>query len=462
MSAIIPNKLVLHEEMDPLGSQCQRIKYESKAGTAKAAGISTIHVPSSRNAYMKCRNSWLNFSVKCNVNGTLLPTATTNSGNLELDPMGAAVFIQKITVLQNDLPVAVLDNYSQIHSILQVSQATAASAGVRSAIDGSSWGMNGVRNTLKGNRIRDWAGPFPAVSTSTACVTPLMSFSLPIVGLLSSANLPMCLLKGGIEIRINWRDDVRKIFTTNAKTSTETVSITDKGSMEFSNITWDAEITTMDDSSQLEVAKENKFESGTVEWSDVFYYAFTNQVPVAQLSTATIVNTIVAGFRYKSLRTIYHAGFALPTSKQFDSVNVPHIFWNDIQYRVAGVEHPKQKIDTLAEVVQQNVASQSNVSQSCVTGLMAHGFTSLNWRPTESVPTVQTRFTDRGVSAVNLESFPDIHNISGVDTTGADVECTFNTIGDGLTTSTLNISQAWVAAFDCIYTIRDGVLRRSN
>lgn len=63
--------------------------------------------------------------------------------------MGACVFIQKITVLQNDLPVAVLDNYSQIHSILQVSQATAVSAGVRSAIDGSSWGMNGVRNTLK-------------------------------------------------------------------------------------------------------------------------------------------------------------------------------------------------------------------------------------------------------------------------------------------------------------------------
>ena len=70
MSAVIPNKLVLHEEMDPLGSQVQRIKYESKAGTAQAAGISTIYVPSTRNGYMKCRNSWLNFSVKCKVNGT--------------------------------------------------------------------------------------------------------------------------------------------------------------------------------------------------------------------------------------------------------------------------------------------------------------------------------------------------------------------------------------------------------
>ena len=35
MSAIIPQKLVLHEEMDPLSSQVQRVKYESKAGTAK-------------------------------------------------------------------------------------------------------------------------------------------------------------------------------------------------------------------------------------------------------------------------------------------------------------------------------------------------------------------------------------------------------------------------------------------
>jgi len=460
MSAVIPNKLVLHEEMDPLGSQVQRIKYESKAGTAQAAGISTIYVPSTRNGYMKCRNSWLNFSVKCKVNGTLLPTAAANQGNLCLDPMGASCFIQKVTVLQNDLPVAVLDNYSQIHNILQVSQATSSSASFRSAVDGSSWTANGNRNTLTGNSVREWAGPFPAVSTATACVTPLLSFSLPIVGLLSSANLPLCLLKSGIEIRINWRDDVRKVFTTNAHSSTAAVSITDKGSMEFSNITWDGEITTMDDASQLEVAKENKFESGTVEWSDVFYYAFTNQVPVAQLSTASLVNTIVAGFRYKSLRTIYHAGFALPTLRQLDSVNVPHIFWNDIQYRVAGVEHPKQKIDTLAEVVQQNIASQSNVSQSCVSGLMAQGYTTLNWRPTEFIPTLAPEFTNRGVSAVNLESFPDINNISGVDTTGADVECSFNTIA--YAGATLNISQAWVAAFDCIYTISNGVLRRSN
>lgn len=460
MSAVIPNKLVLHEEMDPLGSQVQRIKYESKAGTAQASGISTIHVPSSRNAYMKCRNSWLNFSVQCKVNGTNLPTTTTGTGNLNFDPMGASVFIQKITVLQNDIPVAVLDNYSTIHNILQVSQATSSSARVRSAIDGSAYNFNGDRNTLKPSNLNHMMGPYPAESTATACVLPLMSFSLPIVGILSSANLPLCLLKSGLEIRINWRDDVRKIFTVKTLQNTAT-TITDKGSMEFSNITWDGEITTMDDASQLEVAKENNFASGTVEWSDVFYYAFVNQVPVAQLSTPTLVNTIVAGFRYKSLKTIYHAGFALPTNNQYDSTNTPHIFWNDIQYRVAGVEHPKQKIDTLAEVVQQNIASQSNVSQSCVTGLMAQNFTQLNWRPSNAVATgLKAEYTDRGVSAVNLESFPDINNISGVDTTGADVECTFNTVLDP--TATKNITQAWVAVFDCIYTIRDGQLRRSN
>jgi hypothetical protein len=91
---------------------------------------------------------------------------------------------------------------------------------------------------------------------------------------------------------------------------------------------------------------------------------------------------------------------------------------------------------------------------------MAQYYTTLNWRPTESIPTLAPEFTNRGVSAVNLESFPDINNISGVDTTGADVECSFNTITDA--NATLNISQAWVAAFDCIYTISNGVLRRSN
>lgn len=459
MSAIIPHKLVLHEELDPLGSQVQRVKYESRSGTSKQAGISTIYVPQARNAYMKCSNSWLNFTVQCKVNGTGLPSGANSNGNLRLDPMGASCFIQKITLLQNDLPVAVLDNYSTIHNMLQVSQATSASAGVRSAVDGSAFYGNGPRNTLKANSVSSWGGTFPTVSTSTACVTPHLSFSLPLVGVLGAANLPLCILKNGIEIRINWRDDVRKVFTTNS-TLTSVTTITDKGSMEFSNITWDAEITTMDDASQLEVSKENNFASGTVEWSDVFYYAFTNQVPVAQLSTKSLVNTIVAGFRYKSLRTIYHAGFALPTNSQLDSVNIPHIFWNDIQYRIAGLEVPKQKIDTLAEVVQQNLASQSNISQSCVCGLMARTYTNLNWRPTETAPVVVTEYHDRGVSCINLESFPDIHNISGVDTTGADVECSFNTVD--ASTSTLAITQAWVASFDCIYTIRDGVLRRSN
>ena len=252
-----------------------------------------------------------------------------------------------------------------------------------------------------------------------------------------------------------------------------TATITDKGSMVFSNINWNAEMTVMDDSSQLEIQKENRMkppidsvkDNTTIEWSDVFYYAIKNTIQEEDLMSTTAGkerNTIVAGFNYKSLRSIYHAGFTkFDASGNLNPPNVPHIYFNKIQYRIGGVQHPKQKIDTLSQMVQCNVAAHSNVSQSAVTGLMCKNYTSLSYRPTTAIPATKAEATDRGLVCVDLQSFPSHDNISGVDSSSSDVECLVET---GISTydGSKTMESLWVACFDCVYTIRGGLMRRSD
>ena len=141
-------------------------------------------------------------------------------------------------------------------------------------------------------------------------------------------------------------------------------------------------------------------------------------------------------------------------------VNVPHFCPHEIQYRINGVEHPKQPVKTLSDIVQHTNAVNANISQSVVSGLMCEHFSDRHWRPQQSPPSAAPRFTDRCVFGLDLQSFPDVGNISGLDTTDGDVECTltYNTTATGVK----KVNQTWVAIFDCIYSIRDGVLRRSN
>lgn len=474
MSATIPHKCVLKEELEPLGTQTQRVKYESSEGTAKQGGMSKMFIPNTRNAYMKCKNSWLQFTVNAEITGTNLPVANnatppvvTNADQIALSPAGACCFISSITLLQNQFPIAKLDNYDKIHSMLQVSQGDATNLGVRGLITGSGSYKSYYNNSMCGNTINSAYGlpsNIDGTQTNTKYTTPNMTFCLPIVGILGAANIPLCMLKEGLEIRVTWTDDVRKCFYADS-TSTTASTITDKGKLNFSNINWDAEISTLEDSSQLEVERVNKWrendKNGIVQWSDTFYYAYTQQLTPDTLNTATEMNTICAGFRYKSLKEIYHSAFCLPKALAYEPPCVPHNVFKSYQYRVAGVLHPKQPINTLANVVQSTLACNTNISQSATNGLMARRFTTLEWRPTETVPTTRRLFTDRGVLGVNFESFPDVNNISGLDSSDADTEFTGFTSTQSAT-GTVGVEAVWLAAFDCIYVIRDGILRRTN
>lgn len=462
MSAIIPPKCAVHEMMDPLGSQVQRIKFESSEGESTTSA--KIFIPNTRNAYMRCKNSWLTFTVEADISGTNLPLPTEDK-NLYLDPCGACAFIQKITLLQDDFPIASLDNFQKIYAILQVAQANANTSGLRASTIGSSGNSDDQWNRMQGNRVPQVYGATQTGSVATKVTTPKMTFSLPLIGILGDANIPLTFLRSGLEIRITWVDSVQKVFYTRPYgTGTSVATITDRGAMRFTNVVWDAEITTLDDASQLEVERENgyskKSKDKIIEWSDTLYYALTNDVDPTNLAVPTNSTEIVAGFRYKSLRSIHFANFAVTNSNGLHPFNLPHFCPDSIQYRINGVEHPKQPVTTLSDIVQHTNCVNANISQSVVSGLMGKNLSKKNWRPLEAIPAQAIQNPDRCVFGLELQSFPDVGNISGLDTTDGDVECSikYNVTG----THTQKVNQTWVATFDCIYSIRDGVLRRSN
>ena len=467
MSAVIPNELIYEPAPLPLGSRIRRIKFESSEGVSSGGSLSKINIQKGRNQYMNCKNSWLNFTVQAHLQGALLPIAgaTTNNANLRVDPMGLAMAIQKIELISDNQPVSIISDYNKIYAMLQVSQANPNSAGVRALATGSSYELSGASgpNTLLGNSVVGTYGPVLTGSTATDCTTPLMSCSLPLLGILGSANIPISQINGGLSIHITWTNSVRDFLWGNGSTATA-VEIKDSSTFEFTNVSFEAEITTMDDSSELEIEKENKFKTEPVMWSDVAYYATPQTFDSTVLGVTQTINTLVPSMRWNSLQALYLGGFCEKNSTlssiSTQPLSVPHIFIDELRYRAGGIEHPKNWIDSLSQMVNHTVACYSNVSQSVTGGLMVGTYTTRNFRNPGTIAT-SLNFVDRGVVGVNFESFPQILAISGIDT--KTVDCEFQArITAPTVASAEGISAYFLSLHNVVYTISDGVLRVSD
>ena len=154
---VVPHKLVLKEDNNPLPGRYTRTRFPATEGVS--TDISNIHIPPLRNAYLNCRDAFLTFSVTATIEGTNLPTATTLSQNLKLDPSGACSFIRSVTILQNNSTIQHIDNYSKVHSMVQVTEASLDSAGVRSLLSGTAQYTNsdgvGTINAPRGGLTLD-------------------------------------------------------------------------------------------------------------------------------------------------------------------------------------------------------------------------------------------------------------------------------------------------------------------
>jgi hypothetical protein len=399
---------------------------------------------------------------------TASPPVLTNAENLLLDPCGACCFIRSITILQGQsTTIQHLDNYSKIHSMLQVAEASVDSAGIRGILSGcanytSTNGgvVQGTRGgvTLIGTPTTIWGNP---KTGSTAVDTKIaqMSFALPIAGLLSTANIPLSMLKEGLTIRVQWANNVRDCFyTKHAVEATDQATIDDIGAMTFKNVSYDAGVATLTDASQLAVEKENRYKSEPIQWSGTDYYCGIRNTSSGELTTAQTATHILGGFTFTSTKSILCGTYCKPAGT-INPPNVPHIVHDKIRYRVNGIERPRNVIDTLAKMVQHTAVTTGSNSQAVSTGLMSRDFTSANFRPVTGLAVATTAdYTDRGVSGVSLNSFPAMGAISGIDTRGGDIQAELETTS---VATTLDMSTYFVGVFDVIYMLEDGVLKLS-
>jgi len=461
---VVPHKLVLKNDNNPLPGRYTRTRFVATEGVS--TDISNIHIPPLRNAYLNCRDAFLTFSVTATIEGTNLPTATTLANNLKFDGSGACSLIRSVTILQNNSTIQHIDNYSKVHSMVQVAEASLDSAGIRGLLSGSAnytqydgSTANAPRGglTLDGTPVTHWGN---VVGTDgTEITTPQMTFCLPIIGLLSSANIPLCMLKEGLTIRINWSPDVRNSFyCLQTATAELQPTITGIGAMTFENVSFDSGVATLDDASQLAVESENNYRTEPIQWTGNDYYAGIRNTTAAELTTATTAEHILGGFTFTSTKSILYGTFCKPLG-DMNAPNVPHIVHNKIRYRANGVERPRNYIDTLAKMVQHTAITTGGNSQSVATGLMTRQFTDINFRPLSGVGlTTDEQFTDRGICGVNFSSFPAQDAISGVDTRGGDISVQLATSG---VASAVNMDTFFVGIFDVIYMLEDGVLKLS-
>ena len=465
-SAVIPHELVYEPAPLPLESRIRRVKFESSEGVATQGGISKIHIQKGRNQYMNCKNSWLNFSVNATLGGLLLPISGDNSNdsNARLDPSGLAACISKIELYSDNQPVSVISDYNKIYSMLQVAQANPSSGGIRSLATGSAYQSSGGAGGcyLYGNNIIKNYGDVLAGSTATLSKMPMMSASLPLLGILGSANIPLSQITGGLTIHITWTNRVRDFIYGLATTTTPVEIIESDSSFNFTNVSYEAEITTMDDSSQLEIEKENNFKSEPVMWSDVQYYATPHTYSATELSTTQQIATLIPSMRWTSLQSLYVAAFdnkTIGSDVSATPMNLPHIFFDEWRVRIGGIEYPKNWIDTLPQMVNHTITCYSNVSQSVTGGQMVQNFTTRNYRTPVTGATVPTA-NDRGVAGLNLESFPQILANSGLDTKTVDTEFQARFVSTLATTQSL--TAYFLSVHNVVYTISDGVLRVSD
>ena len=450
---VIPHSMVLEEENQPLPGHYSRNRFMSTEGVTSS--ISTINIPASRNSYLNAKDSFLTFTAQVEVEGTVL-----NEGTILLDPSGCAAMIKSVTVLNNNSVVQYLDNYAKIYSMLHTAQADVDSRGIEAILSGTSNINNLVNTDSYGcamiGQVLEQYGTF-VTDTATKIKTAEMTFTLPLLGLLSEGVIPLAFLTEGLVIRIQWQNDVRNfVYAYDTMDATTTGSITTPGKLEITRCSFDAAISVLDDAAQLLVEKENGYKSRPTEWSGKSYLAAVRTSTAQELSTATTAEYNIGGFTFSSLANIHYGSFTLPVGDS-NPPNVPHIA-HSLRYRINAIERPREYIDSLSKAVQHTACTISSVSQSVACGLMNNLYTSADFRTIETSSAANIKFTDRGVIGVALNDFASANLISGLNTQGGEVIAQLRT---KTATTTKRMNTFFVATFDVVYVIEDGIMKLS-
>ena len=379
MASVIPPELDYDIEPESLNSRAYRTKYESTGASFNGGDRMEIRIPRLRNGFLDTENPHLDFTVN------LGATVDATEANLRLGNLGAHAFIRKIEILQGNQTVVVQDNYQEIVSMLRACNTGMTASSPNSLTSGVVYNET---NKLLGLDI----------ITTYGASTNDMSFSIPLIGLLSGSRMfPLTWLNSDLVLAITWESDAKKVVYSSGAT------VITAGTLTYKKCNYNAKNIILTDASQQLVNRMAGWNGkNIVSWSDTQWRAVTRNINTITSNNST-VTTLVPGNRYRSVNNILVAGFqSAPTGSTGDPF-AQYIFFNSAQYRIAGIQYPLQALESLSEMAQSTQACFSNASPTLSNSLMDSTHTQLSKIPSNAAQT--PTFAPRGVVGLNFEAF---------------------------------------------------------
>jgi hypothetical protein len=421
------------------------------------------------NSILCTDESYLNFTAEIVARTNADSTAATN---FYLSPNAAQSCIKKIEIITNGASICVMDNYNNIANVLNIANVGTNSSGLRAITEGGgrvfssnpSTGAGIIKNDLEnylcGTDVKLMYGT-PVVQTDATKVNLKdMSFSVPILGLMSSClkHLPLSYLSASLEIQITWEQDMRKIITS-------TGALTGNSSCIFKDINFDARVNIYDEASMQVINERNGYRSSgdPIIWTGRQYKASLIDTSVAVQNAISHQDTLVPNSRYRCLDSVVQGAFPVADGL---STWIPFLGADDYQLRVGSELYPRQKINSLCEASMNTQACFSGTSQSLSNTQMDSNATVLNDRQlADGRPSVTgSDLIQRGVVGIAVGTFDagGEHNISGIDTTNLTVSSLQGYKNNAAKTATLVQHQVLVSSITVAYMINPADGRMST
>lgn len=475
-------------EPEAYGAALEKRQHTAIESSSKGGSVSHIRINPERNGYLVPGDSHLSFTVQATLTGKGLPLNAApaaggqpqnkNDPFLRLSPVGAASFIQTIEVLNNGSTVSIIDNYQRLAALIMVSDTDVSALNSKHLTERSAY-TNARGDLLVGARVVDF-GPCTGqdnTAEGTKCTTPLITFTLPLLGLLSSMSpLPLGQLQHALELRITWASTPSGLIDTMFYTAgpvgaagSETNQIS-TCALTFTNVYYESTIYRVEDSAEKEIAMLNNYGSEPVKWSveDYRLAPINYEKEYFNSDSSSIVQ--VPAMRFNSLKNILLGGFqSNPSFAGGTSGLLPFIPFDTVALRLGGIRYPNDELKTLAEVAVSTAAIYSNISSSVPSVLFRQGFSNMNERigPMATTPPGTTdadliTISKRLTCGISFEPFPSVEAVNGINSEGMNLELLTSTVNQGAAKAANERCRVFVSGcYDAVCVIDQGVLSMS-
>jgi hypothetical protein len=434
-SLYIEPSLRLEERQLPLPYSSRRSKFFAVSNSTRQGNISRILVDNLQNCILQTSDVYLNYTVQADLVSTGANSATpvTDKGlflekDVVLGDNAAQLLIQKLEILSNGVSILSCDNYGEIQTMLHVANNGSEQRGLMQVLGGGSrtLGVNDNGETgdaikkneaqphLSGTTIRSSYGPMTDTSlTTTTGTTPRISFSIPILGMLSSSlkNIPLTFLDSALEVQITWSSSPQKVFI--SKEPVADFQITSASTMTFDDVSLDCRLNFYEESSMDVIKKVNNVNGNEpIVYNGIQYKSSLATISKDQQATTQRIETLVPNSRFRCLNSILYGGYPQP-----DGANsyLPCLPTSSQQYRVGNTLYPNTPITRMADVVLQTQECFSSCDISLSKTLMTNKQSTFNCRQTDPV-IINDYLNHRAVCGVNLQTFTE-GGLSGIDST---------------------------------------------